>query len=260
MKPLIIGHRGASAFAPENTMAAFRLALEVGADGIEFDVRLSRDGVPVVIHDENLKRTGSTPVLVSSLSLAELKKIDVGSWFDRTNKSTQRSYVNETIPTLEEVFELFEGTSARLYLEMKSEPCQIDRLADVCCSTLRHSSLKHQVVVECFDHAGIKTIKKLDKDIKTAALFEPTLKSPPRITSSTRLIEKAQAVSADEIALHHSLANPRTIKAARDADLNVAVWTVDSPKWISLAVTNKISVLITNNPETMLRVRDGLGV
>ena len=117
---------------------------------------------------------------------------------------------------------------------MKSEPRKIDRLAEVCCDTLRRSSLKDQVIVECFDLAGIETIKKLDNDIKTAALFEPTLTRPPGITSSKRLIEKAKAVSADEIALHHSLANPRTIKLALNAELKVAVWTVDSPRWISL--------------------------
>jgi glycerophosphoryl diester phosphodiesterase len=79
--PLIIAHRGASAVAPENTIAAFRRAIEVGADGVEFDVRLARDGVPVVIHDSTLERTAGLKRGVSDLTSEELSQIDVGSWF-----------------------------------------------------------------------------------------------------------------------------------------------------------------------------------
>src|SRR4029077_5089067 len=89
LKPLIIGHRGASAVAPENTLAAFDLALKSGADGVEFDVRLSRDGVPVIIHDETLRRTGLRPERVSDLTVAELKQVNVAAWFSqRHGRST----------------------------------------------------------------------------------------------------------------------------------------------------------------------------
>jgi len=81
--PLIIGHRGASAVAPENTMAAFREAIAAGCDGIEFDVRLTRDGVPVIIHDSTLRRTAGLAARVADLTWAELEQVDVGSWFAR---------------------------------------------------------------------------------------------------------------------------------------------------------------------------------
>src|SRR4051794_314397 len=80
--PLIIAHRGASAWAPENTLAAFEMAMESGADGIELDVRLSRDGVPVVIHDATLRRVGGRNKRVACISAAELTQVDVGSWFN----------------------------------------------------------------------------------------------------------------------------------------------------------------------------------
>jgi glycerophosphoryl diester phosphodiesterase len=82
-KPLIIAHRGASALAPENTLAAFRRAIADGAEGIEFDVRLAKDNVPVVIHDADLKRVGARNGSVGEYTSAELGKIDVGSWFNR---------------------------------------------------------------------------------------------------------------------------------------------------------------------------------
>jgi glycerophosphoryl diester phosphodiesterase len=239
---LIIGHRGASALAPENTLAAFRLSIAAKADGIEFDVRLTKDGVPVVIHDDNLKRTGNINLRVADLTLAELKQIDVGGFF------TRGDFAGEKVPTLFEVFELFETTSATLYLEMKCDATQLDSLAETCCDALRQSVLLPNVVVECFDHAGIARVKEINSEIKTAALFEPTLKHPPFIGSTQVMIEKALAAGADEIALHYSLTNSRTIDLAHKAGLQVVVWTVDDPNWLSRARAQNIKAVITNNP------------
>ena len=93
--PLILGHRGASAVAPENTLAAFSRAIKDGADGFEFDVRLSRDQVPVVIHDATLKRTGSIDISVCNLTSQELGEVDVGSWFDQRARTSGKSYSGE---------------------------------------------------------------------------------------------------------------------------------------------------------------------
>ena len=107
--PLIIGHRGASAHAPENTLAAFRVALDAGADGVEFDVQLSKDGVPVVIHDDTLERTGLRVGSVSDLTAKKLGKIDVGSWFNKKfPKRVKPEFAKETIPTSGSGFESFE--------------------------------------------------------------------------------------------------------------------------------------------------------
>jgi glycerophosphoryl diester phosphodiesterase len=247
---LIIGHRGASALSPENTLAAFRLSIAAKADGIEFDVRLTKDEVPVVIHDDNLKRTGNINLRVADLTLAELKEIDVGSFF------TRGDFAGEKVPTLFEVFELFEQTSATLYLEMKSDATQLNSLARTCCEALAESRLLPQVVVECFDHAGIERVKEINSEIKTAALFQPTSKHPPFIGSAKAMIEKALAVGAAEIALHHSLANSRTLDLAHEAGLQVVVWTVDDPTWITRPGTQNIKALITNNPALLVHQRD----
>lgn len=244
--PLIIGHRGASAKAPENTIAAFRMAVDAGADGIEFDVRLTRDGVPVVIHDSNLKRTGGSPRQIADLSLAELKEMDVGSWFDAG------FFARERVPTLEEVFQLFESSDHLLYLEMKCDAAERDRLAQTCCDFLRGSSLKERVIVECFDLQGIESVKKIDGDIRTAALFEPRLRGP----FGSGAIDQALAVRADEIALHHRLANQRLVGAAKKSNLRVVVWTVDDTAWLKKASSRGITALITNDPESFVRQRD----
>src|SRR5687767_5965470 len=105
--PLIIAHRGASAHAPENTLAAFQAAIEGGADGIEFDLQLAKDGVPVVIHDDDLKGTASRDQRVRDLTSRQLGKIDVGSWFNATHpKRARPEFAHETVPTLARTLKL----------------------------------------------------------------------------------------------------------------------------------------------------------
>jgi len=245
-RPLIIGHRGASAVAPENTIAAFREALAVGADGIEFDVRLTRDGVPVVIHDSTLRRTGGLPHRVADLTWAEISKIDVGSWF-------AGAFAKETVPSLAELFTLFESNNSTLYLEMKCDsPAEQQPLAEACVKAIDEHSLKSRVVVECFQLPALKILREIDSDIKIVALFEPSFTNPS-VLSDQRIINQATDVSAAALALHHRLARGSLVQKAKAAGLHVAVWTVDDPTWIERARATGIDALITNNPEIMIR-------
>src|SRR5688572_26115213 len=156
--PLIIAHRGASAVAPENTMAAFREAIAVGADGIEFDVRLSRDGIAVVIHDNTLRRTGGLPSRVADLHWSQLSKVDVGSWFG--------SFAGETIPSLRELFTLFKSNDLILCLEMKCDSAVEEApLAAACARLIDEFGFKERVIVECFRLSALKTIKEIDSQI-----------------------------------------------------------------------------------------------
>ncbi len=259
-RPLIIGHRGASAIAPENTLAAFARAMQEGADGIEFDVRLAADGVAVVIHDATLQRTGSVSGIVSKLSSEELGRIDVGSWFDRQPRdSSQRAFgrfSNETVPSLQQVFDLFIHNQGSLYLEMKGEPQDNDRLAKQVVRQIKDNSFVNRVVVESFDLPLIELVKSIDPTVRTAALFEPKLSHPSSLLR-TRLPQRAVACGTDEIALHHTLASAATIRNARELGLNVVVWTVDNPNWVIKAQDLDIHALITNDPARLVaRLRE----
>ena len=246
--PLIIGHRGASAVAPENTMAAFGEAIAAGADGIEFDVRLTRDGVPVIIHDSTLRRTGGLQRRVGELTWSELEQVDAGSWFNQR-------FATETVPTLKELLTLFESNNLFLHLEMKSDsPSEHTPLADACCRLINEHSLKERIVVSCFDHAALKVVKSIDSEIKTAALFEPSL-SNLSVLSNDRVINQAIAVGASALALHHRLARKQLVDKAKLLGWGVAVWTVDDPAWIERARSIGIDALITNNPAAMLAHR-----
>lgn len=231
--PLIIAHRGASSVAPENTMAAFREAIAVGADGIEFDVRLSRDGDPVVIHDNSLRRTGGSPARVADLDWAELRKVDVGSWFG--------SFAGETIPSLHDLFTLFASNDLVLCLEMKCDSeAEEAPLAAACARMIEEFGFNERVIVECFRLSALKTIKEIDPQIETAALFDKPLPN---------IITQATTIGASYLALHHRLARGWVLEKAKLADLKVAVWTVDDPKWLDYARDTGIDALITNRPQ-----------
>lgn len=254
--PLILGHRGASALAPENTLAAFSRAISDGADGVEFDVRLSRDGVPVVIHDANLRRTGSIDRPVVEMSAAELQEIDVGGWFANRNANRGGSFYNEKVPTLAQVFELFSTNPGLLYVEMKCEKAEGSVLAAAVVRLTREFEMVERVVVESFDHTAIAAVKQIDMKIRTAALFEPKLTRPISTVRRLKMVDTAIAVGANEIALHHTLVGARVVKKARQLGLEVVLWTVDDPIWISRASALEIKALIANDPGFMVRHRD----
>ena len=246
--PLIIGHRGASAVAPENTMAAFREAIATGADGIEFDVRLTRDGVPVIIHDSTLRRTGGLQRRVSDLAASELEQVDVGSWF-------APAFAQATVPGLAELLTLFESNNLALHLEMKCDSAsEYAPLAEACCRLIDEHSLKERVIISCFDLAAIKVVKSIDSEIRTAALFEPSFSNFSALAYE-RLINQATAVGASALALHHRLACKQLIKKAKLLGLGIAVWTVDDPAWIERARSIGVDALITNDPAAMLAHR-----
>lgn len=255
-RPLILGHRGASALAPENTLAAFSRAISDGADGIEFDVRLSRDGVAVVIHDASLKRTGLINRLVSDLTGAELGEVDVGSWFLERAQNPKQSFSGEKLPTLSQVFELFRAHSGVLYLEMKCKPEEGTALAAEVVRLTRESKMVDRVVVESFDHSAIAAVKRIDSGIRTAALFEPRLTRPISTIRRIKMVDTALAVAADEVALHHTLVANRVVEKARQAGLEVVVWTVEDPIWIERARALGIKALISNDPGALLRRRN----
>ena len=261
LMPLILGHRGASAVAPENTLAAFSRAILDGAEGIEFDVRLSRDGVPMVIHDASLKRTALIDSLVCDLTSEQLQKIDVGSWFTRASfegrgLSPEPSYSGEKLPTLAQVFQLFNSNRGWLYVEMKSDADEGAELAAGVVKRIHESDLANRVVVESFDLPAIAEIKRIDAGIRTAALFEPKLSRPISTIRRLKMVDLARHTGADEIALHYTLASPGVVEKAREYGLETVVWTVDDPQWIGRACSLGIKALISNDPAMMVQHRN----
>ena len=247
--PLIIGHRGAYAHAPENTHAAFELALEEGADGIEFDVRLSRDGVPVVIHDSTLERTTCFDDEVESVDAALLTECQVGEWFNLGfPKYANEIFAYERIPTLAETFELY--GSHTLYVEMKCEkPSRRDALAGAVVRLAREYKVTERVVVKSFEHDSLAEVKRLAPEIRTAALFGRSWPRP--LVPASRIINQAGRCGADEISLHRSLLRKATVEEARRRGFEVLAWTVNSSFWLRRALALGLRAVFTDCPGRM---------
>ena len=254
--PLVVAHRGASRAAPENTLAAFSLAVEEGADGVELDVRLSRDGVPVCIHDATLERTALRAVRVAALTSEELAGADAGSWFNRKFPSAARdSFAREGVPTLRRVFELVGRRVRVIYVELKCEGREdYGALAGRVVDEIRLAGLEGLAVVESFNLAAVRESKRLAPEVRAAALFEP--KSVRGVRVGRLVVERALGCGADEVALHRALARPAVVGAARRAGLASLVWTADHPAWARRALALGLRAVITNRPA---RMRASLG-
>jgi len=253
--PLIIAHRGSSATTPENTIAAFTKALDDDADGIELDVRLARDGVPVVIHDATLRRTGLIDGAVAQMTSVELAKIEVGSWFNQAKpREANESYASEGVPSLEDVFQLVRDRDAHnfiIYIELKTDAESSDDLVRSVTELIRHYRFQHHVVLVSFDLPALKQTKLLDPSIRTGALFAPRHGGGTGLRAE-RIVAMASDCGADEILLHRFIARPKLISAAARANLPVAVWTVDDVAWLKRAHDLGVHALITNDPALLL--------
>lgn len=218
-----------------------------GADGVEFDVQLACDGVPVVIHDATLKRTGLREGSIARLSSKELGKVDVGTWFNqRFPARARKEYAEATLPTLAQVFDFFRDGGALLYVEMKCAAHESRELAERVAELIAQYGLRESAVVESFRLEAIREIKRIDEGLRTAALFEPKLARP--LPLKRAMIERALLYQADEIALHRALATARTLEAALQYGMQTVVWTADHPSWIARAMKHDIYAIITNEP------------
>jgi glycerophosphoryl diester phosphodiesterase len=250
-RPLIVAHRGASAHAPENTLAAFRMAMAAGAQGLEFDVRLAKDGVPVVIHDDTLGRTASKPAKVLSLPSGELSRVDVGSWFNRRYPALARAeFSGETVPTLANVMRLLRDFQGLIYVELKAADTDFRDLAAAVCDTAGSSKLLPQIIIKSFKLAVIPEVKHLLPKVRTSALFAREIMHFLR--RREHMIALAHEFGADGISVHRSLVTPRLCRLASDAGMPVTVWTVDDPRWLARRSALKIDALITNDPQRFL--------
>ena len=224
--PFLYAHRGASAQAPENTLAAFRCAIEARADGVELDVHLSADGVPVVIHDATLERTtdGSGPV--DLLAAAELATLDAGSWF-------APAFAAEPLPTLAAVLDLLVGR-LRINVELK------DAAAGLAVLDLLPCFPGAEVVLSCFDRAALHALRRADPRVPLAVLSEES--------GWHRLIPEALTLGATALHLRADVVTRPLVAAARATGLPVYAWTVDAPGAVRTLLRAGVTGLFTNDP------------
>jgi glycerophosphoryl diester phosphodiesterase len=239
---LAIAHRGASGYAPENTFAAFRRAVTMGAGFIETDLQLSRDARLVALHDATVNRTTNGQGAVHDMTLGELRRLDAGSWFGS-------EFAGERIPTIEEILEFAKKHDVVFYLEMKPSGSWGGEHALI--SALRESREIARTVVISFDPAILAGVRKIEPTLMTGLLFEGQIPEP---------LARATEIGARQLAVRGDLVTPRLLKEARGRDLQVVCWTINHPGHMRLLVEAGVDGIISDYPDRLLeltRSKDG---
>jgi glycerophosphoryl diester phosphodiesterase len=239
-RPLILGHRGASASAPENTLAAFRRAADEGADGVELDAWRCGSGEVVVIHDEETTRTCGERQRVTASGLVALRRLDAGAW-------KGAAFRGERIPLLAEVLEAI--PEAVVNVELKARTGSPDlALAAAVARVVEGARAAERVIVSSFDYALLGAFRRAAPGVATGLLFEPAWHRPARVGLAWHRLRPS--------ALHPalSLCTPRRLAGWLSAGRAVNAWTVDDPVAVARLARAGVTGLVCNGPGAALRV------
>lgn len=244
-RPLVIAHRGAARLAPENTLTAFRLAADLGADAVELDARLTADGEVVVLHDKLLDRTTNGSGLVSRRTRQELQTLDAGA-------KSGADFAGERIPTLDQVFEAV-GSRVLINVELKNYDSAFDRLVATVAARVRAHGLQRRVLLSCFSPISLWTALLVAPEIPRALLLYAG--QPRWMRTVFPRITFCQA--------HHpqdSMTDVRLLEALRGGGRRVNVWTVNSLGRMRELLAFGCDGLITDLPDVARKaVQDAAG-
>ena len=233
---LTVAHRGASAYAPENTLAAVRVAVDAGCYLVEVDVQRTRDGVLVLMHDTDLERTTGRRVAVADVTHEELRRLDAGSWFSQV-------YAGERVPTLDELLDTLEGSRTGLLLEVKRPDLHPGIAVDAARCLRARAFPVDRVVVQSFDHRVMRQLSRYAPELTVGLLGHPPVR---------RLRELARW--AAYVNPHHRRATGSYVAAVQAAGMRSLVWTADRDADLHRALAMGVDGVISNRPDALLRI------
>ncbi|MBP1969677.1 glycerophosphoryl diester phosphodiesterase [Virgibacillus natechei] len=239
MYPKIIAHRGASRLAPENTMPAFKIAHQQGAEGIETDVQLTKDNIPVLIHDERVKRTTNSVGYVKNFTFKELKQLDAGSWFSQ-------KFVGTPITSLEEFLQWVYDKSLYLNLELKNNKIDYRDLEAIVYERIEHYQLLNSTTISSFNPNSLKRMREINNDIEVALLLSRKQKN---------LVRNAQEIGANAIHLNYRLLNHSIVKSLRQANMAIRIFTVNKQSHLNRCIAHGCDGVFTDVPGQALNYR-----
>lgn len=236
-KPVIWAHRGASGYAPENTLMSFQKAIDMKADGIELDIQMTKDGQIVVIHDEMIDRTSNGKGWVKDYTFEELRKLDFNQQFPELGLTQ--------IPTMREVFELIKPTNLVIDIEIKTG-IVFYPIEEAILALTKEYGMEERVIYSSFNHLTMKKLHELDPSTKVGFLYaDGTIDMP----------EYGKKHGAN--ALHPALYNVQYdhfMEKCREYGLAVNVWTVNTEEFVQLCLQFGVDAVITNYPDMARRV------
>jgi len=231
-KPIIVGHRGAAGLAPENTLPAFQVAIDLGIDGIEFDVQRSRDGVPIVFHDEDLERLTNDTGKLFDRTLDELRALEI--------KTDHSAYTGVHIPTLQEVLGFVQQAEQLLMIELK-EPWRFPGIEEQVVTLIRRYDLVERTQIRSFYHEALHTVHRLAPEIAVSELWLDRLPKDDEVIYKT-------------VNAHHVLYTPAEIERLHRRGVQVTAWTVDDLQEAQRLKDAGIDGLTTNYPDRLLKL------
>lgn len=237
-RPIIYGHRGASQYAPENTFAAYKKAIEMGADGIEIDIHKSKDGHLIVCHDERVDRTTNGKGYIKDLTLEEINSLDGGSWFSE-------EFRGEKIPLLEEVLEFVKKENILLNIELKNGPIFYDGIEEDLIELVKAFNLVEHTIISSFNHYSLNHIKNIDKQFKIGILYIAGMIEP---------WEYARKVGASYIHPLYLTINEEVVLKSQKNGIKVNTFTVNIEEEIELMQSFKVDGIITDCPDVCKKV------
>jgi glycerophosphoryl diester phosphodiesterase len=248
---LVHGHRGARGRRPENTLPAFRYALEQGVDVLELDVAVTKDNVPVVSHDPLINATicsgPKTGIPIHTLTLAELRQYDCGGKQNPAFK-TQVPVPGTPVPTLDEVFSLSRGNAVQFNVETKIFADHPELTPDpeaftkLILDRIQRHELEPRVILQSFDPRTLRVMKRLDPQIRRAALFEKERDWP----------EVAREFEANIFSPEFHLVTPERVAQAHASGLQVVPWTVNKPEDWARLVDARVDAIISDDPASLI--------
>jgi glycerophosphoryl diester phosphodiesterase len=238
----VIGHRGAMGYCPENTLASFDRARALGADWIELDVHLTRDGTLAVIHDERVDRTTNGRGWLKDLTLGELRRLDAGSWYGP-------AFAGQHVPVLDDVVQWARAHGVTLDIEIKNVPMYYAGIESAVVECLDRCGMSEQAIVISFDHRAIRRVKDLDGRIVTGVLY-----AGRPVDGGVGL---ARAAGADALLPQYQYVTPEDVRLAHDAGLIVAPWTTSEPAALEQLIAAGVDAIGTNHPDVLRGLLDG---
>jgi glycerophosphoryl diester phosphodiesterase len=239
----VIAHRGASGIAPENTLAAFRKAVEMGAGFIETDLQLSRDARLVALHDDTLERTTDGRGPVYSKPLEELRKLDAGSWFRDSNPEAASRFAGERIPMVEEILALGRELEIGLFLEIK--PTGPSGAEHAIVGALHACGEVPRSVVLSFSPSVLKRVRQLDPLVVTGFLYSDRL--PTAIATAVDAGARQLLPRTDRV-------TPELVTEAHAHDLRVVAWTANTTDEMQKLIFAGVDGIITNYPDRLVEL------
>ncbi|MDQ0213813.1 glycerophosphoryl diester phosphodiesterase [Oikeobacillus pervagus] len=236
---LIFAHRGFSSLQPENTMQAFQAAYKAGADGIEIDVQLTKDGEIVVIHDEKVDRTTNGKGYVKDYLLTDLKKLDASYKFKKKIKKYR-------IPTLAEVFQWMTENEMICNIELKNNKIQYEFLEEKVIQLIREFHFEHRVILSSFNHYSIVHCYQIAPDIEIAPLYSNGIFMPWLY---------AKSINAKAIHPNVKTLNADIIQSSLNDQIQVRPYTINDPKVMEWLYSLQCSAIITDDPEKAITVK-----